>query len=134
MKRAFVLVLALLALALLPAAAQAHPLGNFSTNHLSTVRISDDAVDVRYVLDQAEIPTVANRRLNRDDLARRIGAEVAQGVTLSVDGRRVALRPARPARLSFPDGQAGLKTTRFELDLRAPAEASQQSQAGGPHL
>ncbi len=119
-------MLALLALALVPAAAQAHPLGNFSTNHLSTVRISDDAVGVRYVLDQAEIPTVANRRLDRDELGRRIEAEVAQALTLSVDGRRAVLRPARAGRLSFPDGQAGLETTRFELDLRAPVEGARR--------
>ena len=43
------------------ARADAHPLGNFSVNHLSTVSISSDRVDIRYVLDQAEIPTVQER-------------------------------------------------------------------------
>ena len=43
--------------------ASAHPLGNFSVNHLATVSVSDDRVDVRYVLDQAEIPTVQERGL-----------------------------------------------------------------------
>ena len=56
-------VLAVLALRAAPAAA--HPLGNFSVNHLSTVSISADRVDVRYVLDQAEIPTVQERGLGR---------------------------------------------------------------------
>ena len=39
----------------------AHPLGNFSVNHLSEVSVSADRVDVRYVLDQAEIPTFQQR-------------------------------------------------------------------------
>ena len=57
-------ILAVIAAAVLALAApsvQAHPLGNFSINHASTVSISDDRVDVRYVLDQAEIPTVQER-------------------------------------------------------------------------
>ena len=45
--------------------AEAHPLGNFSVNHLTVVSISDDRVDVRYVLDQAEIPTFRERGLER---------------------------------------------------------------------
>ena len=53
---------ALLALAL-AAPAGAHPLGNFSVNHLTVVRVSSDRVDVRYVLDQAEIPTFRERGL-----------------------------------------------------------------------
>ena len=47
-----------------PAAADAHPLGNFSVNHLDRGRRSpSDRVDVRYVLDQAEIPTFQERGL-----------------------------------------------------------------------
>jgi ABC-type nickel/cobalt efflux system permease component RcnA len=36
-----------------------------------------------------------------------------------VDGQRVAIRPAAPARLTFPAGAGGLETTRLELPLRA---------------
>ena len=46
-----ILVAAVVALALLPAAASAHPLGNFSVNHVSRVSVSSDRVDVRYILD-----------------------------------------------------------------------------------
>ena len=45
-------LLALMALVLLPTAASAHPLGNFSVNHLSRVSVSSDRVDVRYLLDE----------------------------------------------------------------------------------
>lgn len=113
-------VLAAVALLLLAApAALAHPLGNFTVNHLNTVRISEDEVQVRYVLDEAEIPTVRNQRLGRDELLASKRDEILGGLELSVDGREVALEPEADGRLSFPDGQAGLQTTRLELDLRA---------------
>jgi hypothetical protein len=54
--------------------ASAHPLGNFSINHLSRVSVSADHVDVHYILDQAEIPTVQERSLSRAEvLARKEG-------------------------------------------------------------
>jgi nickel/cobalt exporter len=102
-------------------AAGAHPLGNFSVNHLSTVRISDGEVRVRYVLDQAEIPTVQERGLSKADLLERKRGEVEKGLALFVDGRRVRLEPAGAPRLTFPNGAGGLPTTRLELPLRAQA-------------
>ena len=50
--------LALLALPFAPFVASAHPLGNFTVNHLSRVTAASDALRVRYVLDLAEIPTL----------------------------------------------------------------------------
>ena len=47
---------------LAPSPASAHPLGNFTINHLSQVRISSDRVEVHYILDQAEIPTFQERQ------------------------------------------------------------------------
>ena len=117
----FVLAGALCALAVAPAAAAAHPLGNFSVNHLSEVSVSADRVDVRYVLDQAEIPTFQQRGLARAELLRRIRAEVARGVRVTVDGRPAELRAVAPPRLTVSPGAGGLRTTRFELALRAPA-------------
>ena len=99
--------------------ADAHPLGNFSVNHLSVVGVSDDRVDVRYVLDQAEIPTVQEDRLSRAEVLGRKRAEVERRLVLTVDGRRVALVPAGPPVLRFPAGAGGLRTTRLELPLRA---------------
>ena len=114
------LVLAALALA---APAGAHPLGNFSINHLDVVRVSSDRIDVRYVLDQAEIPTFKERGLSPAQVLARKRAEVARGVTLTVDGRPVplALRPG--GRISFPEGAGGLHTTRVELLLSAAVRA-----------
>jgi nickel/cobalt transporter (NicO) family protein len=121
-----ILLLAVVAAALLALTApgaMAHPLGNFSINHLSTVSISADHVDVRYVLDQAEIPTVQERRLPRDELLERKLAEVEQGLALTVDGRRAALHQVGRAKISFPAGAGGLDTTRLELSLRAAVDS-----------
>jgi nickel/cobalt exporter len=113
-------LIAAVALALFAApGAQAHPLGNFSVNHLSTVSVSADRVDVRYVLDQAEIPTVQEDNLSRAAVLARKRDEVERRLTLTVDGRRVALVPAGAPKLTFPSGAGGLKTTRLELPLKA---------------
>jgi nickel/cobalt transporter (NicO) family protein len=116
-----ILVAAVVALALLPSAASAHPLGNFSVNHLSRVSVSADRVDVRYVLDEAEIPTFQQRSLSDAELLSRKRAEVERRLTLTVDGRRVALVPGE-ATIAHPEGQGGLKTTRIELPLTASVD------------
>jgi ABC-type nickel/cobalt efflux system permease component RcnA len=71
------------------------------------------------VLDQAEIPTVQERGLGRAEVLRRKLAEVERGLTLTVDGRPVPLRPAGVPRLTFPAGAGGLATTRLDLTLNA---------------
>lgn len=109
------------ALALAPAAATAHPLGNFTVNHLTEVRVTDDAIHLRYILDVAEIPTFQARRQTRTQTLQRARQEVTRGFAVTVDGRRVALRDGGPAMLSFPRGQGGLNTTRIELTLQAAA-------------
>ena len=115
-----VIVAALLAIA--APGAQAHPLGNFSINHQSKVSISDDRVDVRYLLDQAEIPTVQERGVPRAELLERKLGEVERGLTLRVDGKPVELRTVGAPKLAFPPGSGGLKTTRLEVRLRAAVD------------
>ena len=99
--------------------ASAHPLGNFSVNHLDVVRVSADRVDVRYILDQAEIPTFRQRDLSPAQVLDRTRALVARGVTVQAGGRPVPLRLAPGGRISFPIGAGGLHTTRVELLLSA---------------
>ena len=120
---ALALVLALAVLATVAGSAAAHPLGNFSINHLSTVSISDDRVDVRYVLDQAEIPTVQERSLSAAEVLANKRDEVLRGLELTVDGRRVALEADGRGRVSFPTGSGGLKTSRFEFRLLAEVDS-----------
>jgi nickel/cobalt exporter len=114
--------------ALSAAPAQAHPLGNFSVNHLSTVSISSDRVQVRYILDQAEIPTVQERGLGRTEVLRRKLEEVRRGLALTVDGRQETLRQVGTPRLTFPTGAGGLTTTRLELTLNAAVNAPRRVQ------
>ena len=68
MRRALLTVLVVAGLGVLAPSAMAHPLGNFSINHLSTVKVSEDRVDVLYVLDEAEIPTTEQRGLPRAEI------------------------------------------------------------------
>ena len=99
-----ILLGALLAFAVLPATAQAHPLGNFSVNHITAVSVSRDRVDVRYTLDQAEIPTFQERGLSR---ARGPRAQARRGRARDHAHRRRRARPAHAGagrRAVFPQG------------------------------
>jgi nickel/cobalt exporter len=99
----------------LPAAASAHPLGNFTINRFSRVEVAGPRVYVHYVLDLAEIPTFQAGTIDAPRLARRI----ARDAELTVAGRRAPLVPVEWA-LAHPNGAGGLKTTRFEVILRGP--------------
>jgi nickel/cobalt transporter (NicO) family protein len=126
-----IVALAFLALALLPATAAAHPLGNFSVNHLTEVSISSGRVDVTYVLDQAEIPTFQQRGQSAADVLARTRAEVERGLVVTADGRQVPLRPAGRPSLIRPAGEGGLRTTRVELALTAAVSARRVSVRDG---
>jgi len=120
MRRRLAFLGALLALATLvvPAFAEAHPLGNFTINRYSRIDVSGSRVYVLYVLDMAEIPTFQARSsggIDADVYAQRI----ARGVRLSIDGRPARLVPVRHA-LAFPPGAGGLRTTRLEVVLAGP--------------
>jgi nickel/cobalt transporter (NicO) family protein len=126
---AVAIVLALIAAVLAaPSTAHAHPLGDFSINHVSKVRISDDRVEVRYLLDQAEIPTVQERGLSKPELLDRKRDEVLSGLELTVDGQRVPLELDGKGQASFPPGNGGLKTSRFEFQLVAAVESPRSVQ------
>ena len=53
--------LAVVAAALMPASASAHPLGNFTVNRYARIELSQKGLRVVYVVDQAEIPTFQDR-------------------------------------------------------------------------
>jgi ABC-type nickel/cobalt efflux system permease component RcnA len=115
------IVLALAVLALFPSASEAHPLGNFTINHLSRVSIGAHRIDVSYTLDQAEIPTFQERDLAPSAVLARKVDEARRGLELTVDGRRTALTVEPGAQITFPNGQGGLHTTRVEVRLSAAA-------------
>lgn len=93
-----------------PAAAAAHPLGNFTVNRFAGVELAGDRVYVRYVLDLAEIPTFQERkRVARGGFAQ----VLARRLDLRLDGRRTPLGVVA-SRATFREGQGGLETLRFE--------------------
>src|SRR5207253_6511593 len=115
-------VAAVMAIALLvPAGAHAHPLGNFSINHLTYVQISNDGIALRYILDQAEIPTFQERGEPRATVLAHKRDEVLRNLAVTVDGRRAPVRALPGASISFAPGQGGLRLTRVELPLAASA-------------
>jgi ABC-type nickel/cobalt efflux system permease component RcnA len=119
--RRLLLALPVVVAAWLPAAAGAHPLGTFSVNHVAEVAVSADRVAVRYLLDEAEIPTFQQRGLTDAELLARKRVEVRRRLVVLVDGRRLALRPDGRATLRRSAGSGGLETARFELPLAAAA-------------
>jgi ABC-type nickel/cobalt efflux system permease component RcnA len=100
-------------------AASAHPLGNFSINHLVRVGVSAHEVDLHYILDQAEIPTFQERDLTSAQVLSRKRAEVMRRLSLRVNGVPVPLTVSGPGVLTHPPGQGGLALTRVELSLTA---------------
>jgi nickel/cobalt transporter (NicO) family protein len=113
-----VVVLAAAAALLAPAAAHAHPLGNFTINRFARAEVAGHRLYVRYVLDMAEIPTYQARQqgVDADVYAR----QLARRLHVSLDGHAVTLAPVSHA-LAFPIGVGGLHTLRLELLLRGPA-------------
>ncbi len=123
MKKLLVVVAALVALAL-PVVAQAHPLGNFTTNRYAEVVASGKQMYVLYVLDLAEIPTFQARddvsRLGNDGYAKQLARRLGNGLALTVGGSPRRLVPLRHA-IAFPNGVGGLHTTRLEVVYDAGA-------------
>ncbi|MGI9098034.1 MAG: nickel/cobalt transporter [Solirubrobacteraceae bacterium] len=109
-----------------PGIAAAHPLGNFSVNRLDVVRVSKDRVDVRWILDQAEIPTFQERDRSPAEVLAAKRAEALRGLELRVDQQIVALRASGPGSIAFATGQGGLRTTRVEVLLTAAAPGARE--------
>ena len=145
--RAVLVVIALVASILVPAErADAHPLGNFSVNQYSKLEIDQDRVLLTYVLDLAEIPTVANiQAYDRDEdgtlspaegdrLRDTLLSEIAPQLSLRAADQNLPLTQ-QDAELTFQPGQANLQTTRltghFLASLPSGTQDSQLSYANG---
>ena len=113
-----------------PTPAAAHPLGNFSVNQYSRIEIGTAEARLVYVLDLAELPTVADNPLldtNGDgtiDGAERESyvdgklAEIVPALHLMAGSTELSLRPIARS-LALAPGQAGLETTRIEASFVA---------------
>jgi nickel/cobalt exporter len=111
-----VLLLTGLLLVLTAGVAGAHPLGNFSVNHYNGLHLRPDRVDVRSIVDLAEIPTLQEGSLD----AGRECANLAGSVRATVNGQPLAFS-VRTSTVEFPNGQADLRTSRITCELTAPA-------------
>jgi nickel/cobalt exporter len=131
-RRIVLMVLAVLLVG--TAAAQAHPLGNFTVNHYTRAELSGGEIYVRYVADLAEVPTVREKsrveaRGGLGPYAAASAAGLAGDLVVSVEGRRVPLEPLSQVATLHP-GAAGLETLRFAAWYRATLPAGL---GAGPH-
>jgi nickel/cobalt transporter (NicO) family protein len=127
-RAAALVVLAAVLLAAGAARAAAHPLGNFTVNAYSGLRVGPDRLEVDYVVDMAEIPTFQTRqaidtdqdsKLSREEAAAwrdRECPRLASGVQAVVAGRPLTLTVTGSS-LTFPEGAGGLDTLRLECAL-----------------
>ncbi|MGW5215058.1 nickel transporter [Streptomyces sp. NPDC004051] len=116
-------LIAACAFALVPTAASAHPLGNFTVNRYDGLVAAPGELRIRHVEDLAEIPATQAQpdvdALGMDEWARRRCATAARDSEVRVDGRTVPVT-ARSSRARVQPGQAGLDTLRVECRLTAP--------------
>ena len=130
MRIVLALGIAVLLIGLVPGRpASAHPLGNFTVNQYSRIEVGTDTAQLFYVLDLAELPTVADKPLVDpdgngaiDDAEREAYldaklAEIAPRLQLSAGAASLPLHLVE-RNLAFLPGQAGLETTRLEADLQ----------------
>src|SRR5437764_5805919 len=102
-------------------AASAHPLGNFTVNQYSGLRVTPSAVDLDLVVDMAEIPTFQARSdVNAEGAtyAPRQCAELVRHVHLSIGDKAMAIR-LMESNVAFPPGAAGLPTLRLTCSAAA---------------
>ena len=111
-----------------PRAGHAHPLGNFSISQYTGLRISRDGVELRYLVDMAEIPTFQEIQdtgiapePGHPSLGPYLGRKadaLKEHLRLEVDGRLLELRTDART-VIFPPGAGGLPTLKLGIVYRA---------------
>ena len=117
-----VMICALLT-ALTAGVAMAHPMGNFSINHYARIAAYQGRMELRYVIDMAEIPTVSEKSAiaaagSDDKYLSTEASTLVKGLTLSIDGRPASL-VLDGSSLEFRPGAGGLQILRIDLRLHA---------------
>jgi nickel/cobalt transporter (NicO) family protein len=119
------LAFAVLMALVVPGVASAHPLGNFTVNHYAQVSPLRDRVEIRYVLDEAEIPTFqedASLSSDPGGFAQRRAEAILSNLHVTLDGRELPLVVTSQT-LALPPGAGGLPTLRLEATYAATLEA-----------
>ena len=106
----------------------AHPMGNFSISHYAGIHVERDAVEVRYIIDMAEIPTF--QELQQSTLTARQdepglepyltarAASLAKGLAIALNGQALALKAVSHDVL-FSLGAGNLSTMKLGFVYRA---------------
>jgi nickel/cobalt exporter len=125
--RCFLSAIATLSLILFPLRSSAHPMGNFSISHYAGIRVEQGFVELRYLVDMAEIPTFQETQKNsiaaQANDPRVLGyllkqAEVLkEGLLLTLNGQPLALRIASQD-IVFSPGAGNLPTMKLGLVYR----------------
>jgi nickel/cobalt transporter (NicO) family protein len=122
MKRIFQLIILTMFLANL---SFAHPLGNFSINQFSRLEIDKNQIQIKQILDMAEIPTFQataeidsdkNNILSTDELnnyAENLTAKISSNLLLAVNGENLPLRFVSKTE-GLKEGAGNLNTLRIE--------------------
>src|ERR1039457_1212673 len=121
---------AVLLLVVSAATSFAHPMGNFSVNHYAKITIGQGSVEIRYLLDMAEIPTFQEiRQLDIAPTADAPSAYVARqeqllkaGISLESDGESVRLDTVS-RQAAFAGGAGGLPTMKIAFVFRGKLDA-----------
>ena len=115
---------------LIPREAQAHPLGNFTINHSSSLEFAEETARITYVLDFAEIPTLQQKaRLDADGDGKLSDREadtyldaempsLVEGLRLRAGDEVLPLEVLHRS-AEYRSGQGGLPTLRLEAHLLA---------------
>src|SRR5262245_18672679 len=106
----------------------AHPLGNFSISQYSALRIDGKEIELRYLVDMAEIPTFQEIQENGvvpkagdaslNTYLQRNAERLRDGLVLEVNGKRLELR-AESRDIIFPPGAGGLPTLKIGILYKA---------------
>ena len=115
--------------------ASAHPLGNYTVNRAVVIRVGVSGLEVRYVVDMAEIPAFSElQAIDTNADGRTDGSELTAYAASACDADRRALvarlnggslefaQRVAP-QLSFPAGAGGLPTLRLVCSFGAPLRA-----------
>ena len=106
----------------------AHPMGNFSISHYSAIRVERGSVEIRYLIDMAEIPTFQEVQQTgmvtkaEGPSARAYVAKQAEvfraGLALTLNGQPLSLK-TESTEIIFPEGAGGLPTVKMAFVYRA---------------
>jgi ABC-type nickel/cobalt efflux system permease component RcnA len=106
----------------------AHPLGNFSISQYSAIRVDKETVEIRYIIDMAEIPTFQEIQetgilpqvgdSSLDTYLKRKTDMLGGGLILEINGLRLTPLP-ESREIIFPPGAGGLPTMKIGILYKA---------------